>query len=136
MKTINQAVHDFWFEPAPAARLAILRILVGAFVVWYLTMEQDIFFRVARSTDPRLFAPVGVVFGSPLDPGVFEWLYRATLLVALLLHPGSGASHHGQALWRSRALGALLPGFVVDDFSFDEPGRLARHRAGNVCREV
>ena len=90
MKTINQTVHDFWFEPAPAARLAILRILIGAFVVWYLTMEQDIFLRVARTTDPRLFAPVGVVFGSPLDPGVFEWLYRATLLVAICFTLGLG----------------------------------------------
>src|SRR6185436_13533185 len=72
MKTINQTIHDYWFEPAPAARLGILRILVGAFAVWYLFIEQDIFIRVAN-TDPRLFAPVGIVFGDPVKPEFFPW---------------------------------------------------------------
>ncbi len=104
MKAFSETVHDFWFEPAPPARLAILRILVGSFVVWYLTMEQDIFMRVARSTDPHLFAPVGIVFGSPLDLRLFEWLFRGTMLVAIcftlgLWHRITGPLFAVSVLW-------------------------------------
>ena len=103
MKTINQTIHDYWFEPAPAARLGILRILVGAFAVWYLFIEQDIFIRVAN-TDPRLFAPVGIVFGDPVKPEFFPWLYRGTIIAALcftlgLFHRVTGPVFSVSILW-------------------------------------
>src|SRR5206468_922430 len=103
MKPLNQAFHDFWFKPAPAARLAGMRILVGLFAVWYLVMEQDIFLRVAH-TDPRLFAPVGIVFGSPIDPEVFPWVYRATIVAMVfftlgLWHRVTGLIGSGMLLW-------------------------------------
>jgi predicted DCC family thiol-disulfide oxidoreductase YuxK len=82
MKTINQTIHDYWFEPAPAARLGILRILIGGFAVWWLLMERDIFARIAH-TDPSLFAPVGVVFGEPVDPELVPWLLRGTILAGV-----------------------------------------------------
>src|SRR5262249_38212055 len=50
--------------------------------LWYLFMEHDIFLRVAY-TDPSLFKPVGIVFGQPVDPEFFPWLFHGTMIVAL-----------------------------------------------------
>jgi len=103
MKTANQKLYDFWFEPAPATRLAILRILVGLFVLWYLIPEQDNFLKVAQ-TDPRLFAPVGVVFHGPIGLELFEWLLRGTIIAALcftlgLWHRVAAPVFAGLLLW-------------------------------------
>ena len=46
MKPINQILHDFWFKPAPASRLALLRLLLGAFVFGYLMLEFDDYLQV------------------------------------------------------------------------------------------
>lgn len=82
MKPIYQTLHEFWFEKAPPTRLALLRILVGAFTLWYLIPEQDDLLKVARS-DLKLFAPVGVVFHGPVAAELFHWLLRATILGAV-----------------------------------------------------
>lgn len=89
MKALGKAVKEFWFESAPAERPALLRILVGAYALWYLVPEYDDMLKVARS-DPRLFAPVGVVFGGPVDPDLFAWLLRATLLTGVAFTAGLG----------------------------------------------
>ena len=81
MKPISQALHDFWFETVPPARLGLLRLLLGVYLLWYLVPELDDFVKVAQS-DPRLFAPVGVVFHGPIGLGLFKALLRATLLGA------------------------------------------------------
>lgn len=104
MKSFNQWLHDCWFESAPATRLALLRILVGLFTIWYLVPELDDFVKVARS-DPRLFDPVGVVFGNtPISVELFEWVLRATLFSAFcftfgLWHRITGPAFAGLALW-------------------------------------
>src|ERR1051325_3292382 len=88
MKTLNQRLNDFWFEPAPAERLAMLRILVGAFsFVYFAFYEPDIFLKVAK-TDPNLWAPVGVNFGGPVDPKVFPWIFDAAILSTVLFTIG------------------------------------------------
>src|SRR5262245_23121458 len=78
MNAINNKVHEFWFESAPARRLGMLRILVGAFVIYYLTPELDEFLQVGR-TNPKLFAPVGVIFHGPINIDLYHWILRATL---------------------------------------------------------
>ncbi len=103
MKPLNQKLHDFWFESTPASRLGMLRILLGVFSIWYLVPELDDFVKVAKS-DPRLFAPVGVVFGHPIGIVLFDWLLLATLGAALfftlgLWHRISGPLFAGLALW-------------------------------------
>jgi hypothetical protein len=40
-KRIVEKLRRFWFEPAPATRLAMLRIMIGAFVVWYLVIREN-----------------------------------------------------------------------------------------------
>lgn len=104
MGTFKQKFYDFWFEPAPATRLAVLRICVGAFIVWWLTPEHDDFIRVARSTDPRLFAPVGVVFHGIVPMDLFTLLLNATMILAVLFtlglwHRVTGPLFAGLFLW-------------------------------------
>ncbi|HEU0010449.1 MAG TPA: hypothetical protein VFT34_11590 [Verrucomicrobiae bacterium] len=98
-----QRLHAFWFEPAPAARLAFLRILIGGFVLWYLIPQQDNFLQVAGS-DTRLFAPVGVVFHGPVGVELFRWLMRGTIVAVVFLtlglwHRVTGPVCAGLALW-------------------------------------
>src|SRR5262245_10513945 len=103
MKPLHQIVHDFWFEAAPAARLALLRILLGIFVSAYFVNEHEDYIRVAQ-TDPRLYAPVGVVFHDPIGVELFTWLLHATQVAALcftlgLWHRVSGPVFAGLLLW-------------------------------------
>ena len=103
MKSINQRLHDFWFEAAPATRLGMLRILLGVFAIGYLMPELDEFVKVAKS-DPRLFDPVGVAFGDPIGIELFHWLLRATMAAAVcftlgLWHRITGPAFALLALW-------------------------------------
>src|SRR5262245_2539053 len=95
-RRVIERLRDFWFEPAPATRLATLRILVGAFVVWFFFTAQDSYLQVAQ-TDPRLFAPVGVVFGGPVSVETFQWLTRLTIVAAVCLTLGLGHRFTGPA---------------------------------------
>ena len=87
MKPVRQILHELWFEAAPPARLALLRILVGAYFIWFMVPEQDDYLKVAQ-TDPSLFAPVGVVFHGPIGLELFEWLLRGTMLGAVCFTVG------------------------------------------------
>jgi predicted DCC family thiol-disulfide oxidoreductase YuxK len=103
MKPMNQRLHDFWFESAPATRLALLRIMLGLFSIGYLVPELDDFVKVAKS-DPRLFVPVGVVFGDPIGIELIHWLLRGTLVAAGFFTLGlwyriTGPAFAGLALW-------------------------------------
>ncbi len=89
MNRICHKLHDFWFEKAPPERLALLRFLVGAYALWYLVPRQHLFLKIAH-TDPSLFAPVGVVFGSPVGPELFRWLFLATLATGVCFTLGLG----------------------------------------------
>src|SRR5262245_34097743 len=103
MKPVLQKLYEFWFQPAPATRLGLLRILVGGFVVWYLVDAQDSFLSVAQS-DPRLFAPVGVVFHGPIGAELFQWLMRGAIVAGVCLtlglwHRFTGPVCAALALW-------------------------------------
>src|SRR5438477_3011316 len=82
MKPIRQILHDFWFEAAPPARLAVLRVLVGLFALWYAGTGQDDLVKVV-GTDPKLFAPIGIVFGGPPRLELFHWIHRGVIVGAL-----------------------------------------------------
>lgn len=87
MKLIDR-MKDRWHEPIAPARLALLRIFVGGYAVWYVYTRQRMMARVARS-DAELWEPVGPfrILGHPMDPVAADWMVWLTLLsgVAFIL---------------------------------------------------
>lgn len=71
-----------WYAPAPAARLAVLRAMVGAFALVYLSSRFGSFTGM-RSFHPSEFAPVGLaqILDAPL-PGALV-LLSVALAIAL-----------------------------------------------------
>lgn len=101
--SLSTRLHDRWFEPAPPTRLAMVRILLGGFVLAYLFLGRDTFTRVAE-TDRHLFAPVGVVFHGPIGVEAFQWLFGATAVAGLCFTLGlafriTGPLFAGLLLW-------------------------------------
>ncbi len=77
----------WWFEPAPASRLAILRIAVGAYGLYLFWSHHRAYASVARQAASR-FAPVGpaVVFPAPIEPALFDaWMYGTVGLLVLFV---------------------------------------------------
>ena len=68
-------------QPAPAERLAALRILVGAFATVYVAVRFTAF-RALADNDPSSFEPVGVLWWlrSPLPNSVWVAMLVATLV--------------------------------------------------------
>jgi len=69
----------WWFAPAPPARLAILRVLIGAYALHYLHGRRRMLQRVGAG-DPALFAPVGIVAAlkRPVSPVALRAALDAT----------------------------------------------------------
>ncbi len=99
-----RALGRLWFTPAPATRLAVLRLLVGAYSLWYLRRRVRMLRRIGE-TDPGLFRPVGVarVLDRPLRPEVNKALILATL-------GGNAAFLLG---WRHRVTGPAFAGLLL-----------------------
>lgn len=80
----------WWFEPAPAERLAVFRILLGLYVVNHLVTELPKL--LGYTTFPRSeFKPYGVVRAltdAPLDPGLAKALIFVALGLAILFTIG------------------------------------------------
>src|SRR5205085_444193 len=91
-----RALDAFWFPPAPAARLAVLRILVGAFALWLVGSHYAMWVEIGRSS-PTLFAPVGPVarLRHPLSPELNQGVIVATVVANVLFVLG----------WRPRFTG-------------------------------
>lgn len=77
------AALRWWFRPAPAERLAALRILVGGFAFLYLTTRLPLFLGYARFP-ARDFVPLGVtrLLEEPLAPGAHVAILVATIALA------------------------------------------------------
>lgn len=84
MTAIARRIDGWWMAPAPAERLAMLRLLVGAFAVGYVALRVE---HLANLTDFRSsqFEPVGVValLDGPLPDGLVRILPAATILAGL-----------------------------------------------------
>jgi hypothetical protein len=77
------------YAPAPAARLAALRVLLGAFALCYVVVRAGNLASVARF-EASAFAPVGPVglLSAPLAPAVVYALLAATVLAGALFCVG------------------------------------------------
>jgi hypothetical protein len=73
---------DWWFSPAPAERLAALRILIGGYALVYVLARLPELAGVARYGASQ-FRPIGVVrvLSEPLPPGVVVGLAIATCVL-------------------------------------------------------
>lgn len=91
MMKLLASIERFWFEPAPASRLAILRIASGLYALWYVWTRQGMLARIGRGYE-FLFAPVGLahVLQGPLDPVIFDWIVIATIASGVVFILGLG----------------------------------------------
>lgn len=73
---------DFWFAPAPATRLAAVRILVGLFALWHMIPRYEMHLSVA-GTSADLLAPVGAasILISPMPVVAFQALLLLTYVL-------------------------------------------------------
>ena len=82
-------LHDFWFSAAPAERLAMLRILIGGYALYYFWDRYKLF---TSPGNPDFFEPVGLAWflPGPLLQYDLQVLYWLTCLAGLLFVIGWG----------------------------------------------
>ncbi|GAA5144902.1 hypothetical protein GCM10023321_01980 [Pseudonocardia eucalypti] len=82
----------------PAARLGLVRAIIGGYTLYYLNKRRNMFRRVNR-TDPALFKPVGPcrVLTKPIPPNIADRLNDATMVSTALFTLGSGHRVVGKA---------------------------------------
>lgn len=78
---MTHEVFAWFFRPAPARRLALLRIAVGLFALWYMIPRIDMIERISGG-DLSLFAPVGVF--RPLTAPLPLWGVQGMLWTTVL----------------------------------------------------
>lgn len=90
MSAVFARLGRWWYDPAPAERLGVLRALIGLYALWYVSTRRGGFADSARS-NPGLYAPVGVfrVLGGPLDAVVADGMVWLTLIFGVLFILGA-----------------------------------------------
>jgi hypothetical protein len=85
----GRALADGWFAPAPASRLAAMRILAGLFAIGYLLARGNVLWRLS-AMPRRDFVPVGLarLVDGPLDPTAHHAIVLATAVLALAFTAG------------------------------------------------
>jgi hypothetical protein len=85
------ALARWWFPDAPAKRLAIVRILVGAYGVYLYTDQYGAYARIARQ-DPGQWWPLGPIklLDGPMDPALFDVWQVVHYALALCFVAGFG----------------------------------------------
>lgn len=113
-----RALDAWWRAPAPAARLAVMRVLVGLFAAFYLVVRGPHLWSFG-SVDPLHFAPIGVtrLLSSPL-PGL-AWY-------ALLVSTG-GLALCFVAGWRHRITGPLFAGALLFVLTYESSFQQVLH---------
>ncbi len=89
MTTLPGTANDWMFAPAPAARLAWFRILVGVFATVYLSVRFQAFAALVDNQRSR-FEPVGVLswLDEPLADGVWFGLLIAAIAMGVAFTVG------------------------------------------------
>lgn len=83
-------VLGWWFRPAPAERLAALRILVGGFALGYVVSRLPLLLGYGRHA-ARDFQPLGVIrlLDAPLSPGQHTAVVALTIALGALFVAGA-----------------------------------------------
>lgn len=87
--TLAMRLDGWWRTPAPAKRLAILRVLVGGFAVGYVAVRTPNLLSYANFDDSQ-FAPVGIatLLDGPLPDAVLRLLVASTLVAGVAFLAG------------------------------------------------
>ena len=127
MNRVRHTLDEFWFPPAPAARLAVLRILIGGFALCLVGSHYSMWVEIGRS-DPSLFAPVGPValLRHPVAPGVNQALIAATLVANVLFLLG----------WRHRFTGPVFAALLMWVISYRLSWSMIYHSMNLVALHV
>jgi hypothetical protein len=153
MTGLLSRLDGWWYSPAPPERLALLRIIAGAFALGYLVIRWPNLVSYADFPD-RTFEPVGIVDipGEPLAGGLVHalvvaailsgaafvsgWKYRvsgpvfAVLLLWVMTYRNSfGQVFHTENLMVLHVL-ILAAAPAADTFSLDSRGRATRAADG------
>jgi hypothetical protein len=147
MTTLVRRVGTWFFPTAPPERLAMLRVLAGAFALSYIVIRARAFLSL-MDADPSRFEPVGVLspLGAPVADGVLVGCFivavvagigfvaglwfrlSGPLFALLLLALSTYRSSWGQVLWLENVmvLQVLIVGFSrsADALAW-RPGRRA-----------
>jgi len=106
------------FPPVAPARPAVLRVMLGAYCLWYLGSRYRLFLSIARS-QPTLFRPVGVVSMLPRPVPVRQ--FRGVLLATLLANTAFLLG------WKHRVTGPLFSGLLLWVLSYRNSWSMIYH---------
>lgn len=115
---MRQRLHDLWMPVSPAARLGMVRLLVGAYAFVYLTIRLPHLWSYGL-TDFSRFVPVGVVTLG--EAPTLPWLYRALVLLTW------GLSMPFALGWHHRFLGIPFAGLLLWVLSYSNSWGMILH---------
>jgi hypothetical protein len=124
---MSALLERLWFVPERPTRLAAIRIFVGIFALVYVLATWDVLVDTAGS-DPRLFAPVGIVklLDKPLDPDIFGYLLKAVVALNVLFVLGA----------RHRFTGPLFALSLLGVLTYRASWSTIEHDAHLLCLHV
>jgi hypothetical protein len=112
------AVDEFWFPTMPAARLAALRILIGAYALVYVGTRFALYSDIAEASG-EAFRPTGLIslLKTPISPDAFRVLLALTLVVNVVFVLG----------WCHRVTGPLFAGLFLGVMSYRNSWGIVYH---------
>ena len=118
MKALLARLERYWFADMPSSRLAIIRILVGSYALYYLGTRRDMLLELASSPE-YLFRPVGPFrfLGGPMAPEVFAVLLYSTLVLGAGFVIG----------WKQRFVGPTFAVLLLLTFSYRNSWSMIYH---------
>lgn len=118
MKRCRELYDRFWFRPAPAARLAVVRVLVGLFVLQYLGQRIEMLTGLGYTEAP-LFEPAGVaaILSKPISPEMWQLVLWSTLALNLTFISG----------WKFRLTGPLFAALLLALLSYRNSWSMIYH---------
>lgn len=125
---VARAIDGYWMAPAPAERLAAVRMVVGAFALLYLVGRLPYWMSHAHF-DPYQYQPVGLlawVQPKPFVPVVVQLLVLATVASAVPFVLG----------WRYRIFGPLFAALLMWTLSYRNSWGMVFHTENLMALQV
>ncbi|WP_428264161.1 HTTM domain-containing protein [Haliangium sp.] len=121
-------IDGYWMAPAPARRLAVVRLAVGGFALLYLLSRVPHWLSYAHF-DPQQYRPVGLlawVLPRPLVPVAVQSITMATIACAVPFVLG----------WRWRVFGPLFAALLLWTLSYRNSWGMVFHTENLLVIQV